>query len=541
MRPSIPTVAIAVIAAIVGSGAARAGTTIITHGFALGASEPPNWTLTLGRAILRAGGDVSQCGDNTGETPVGSVFSYLPATGAWRIECGSTTPNGEIVLVFDWSRESDGLTTGGTQGFAEAAADALYAALRDPQFPAAFAGIDPLAAPVHFIGHSRGAVVNSDCVERLAAVGILVDQTTTLDPHPVDGTLDFPLDLADWLDRAPVTWNNVAFADNYWRMDGGGIWAADFDGMSIAADVDLDLADAIEGLLDVDPVFEHTEVHAWYHGTVDLTASNDGDGTTIDDELVTDWWGDGGVPQRDATGYYYSDLVGGSRPPPVAGTAPSWSPLSIYNGSFEIVNSELETLGIGYAGWSYHGGEMPAGPSSWSSASPTPGSSYYLTLFGDGDRRSVRHNRLYVDDGAGSIAFDRRVTVPDANDHLVIEFSDELSNHTIVDLAVPTATDWESLAFPIPAAQRGETFTVLLELDGGGDGVGAIVDIDNLRFIPEPSQHLMLIAGLLVLFVIRNERDHGSCRALRRDDRTGCHRFSRGIRARATPPRSHGR
>jgi len=502
VRSSLPAIVIAAMAIIVVSGVARAGTTIITHGFALVSSEPPNWTLTLGRALLRADGDASHCGDDVGETPLGSIFSYLPATGEWQLECGSATPNGEIVMVFDWSQESDGLNIGGTQGFAEAAADALYAALRDPQLPAAFAGIDPLAAPVHFIGHSRGAVVNSDCVERLATVGIPVDQVTTLDPHPVDGTLDFPLDLADWLDRSPITWNNVAFADNYWRADGGGARAADFDGMSIVADLDLDLGDAIEGLLDVDPVFEHTEVHAWYHGTVDLSASDDDDGTDIDDEFFSNWWG-GGVPQRNETGYYYSDLVGGSRPPPVPGAAPSWSPLSIYNGSFEIVNSEIEVLGIGYAGWYYHGGDMPAGPMPWSSASPPAGSSYYLTLFGNGEHRNISHNRLYVDDGARSIAFDRRVSIPAANDHLVIKFTDELTNQTIVDLAVDAATDWETLAFPIPAAHIGATFAISLELDGGGDGVASIVDIDNLRFIPEPSQHLMLVAGLVGLIVTR--------------------------------------
>jgi len=493
------------IAAVAAAGSAGAGTTIITHGYVPLSSEPPNWTLTLGRAVLRADGDASHCGDDAGETPVGSLFSYIPATGAWQLECGSGTPNGEIVLVFDWSQESDGLNIGGTQGFTEAAADALYAALSDPQFPAAFAGTDPLAAPLHFIGHSRGAVVNSDCVERLAAVGVPVDQTTTLDPHPVDGTLDFPLDQADWLDRTPVTLNNVAFADNYWRADGGGVSAADFDGISIVADVDLDLGDAIEGLFDIDPVFEHTEIHAWYHGTVDLTASDDDDGTDIDEELFSNWWGDGGVPERSATGFYYSNLVGGSRPPPVVGSEPAWSPLSIYNGSFEIVNTEIEPLGIGYAGWYYHGGEMPAAPVPWSSASPPPGSSYYLTLFGDGAHRSVRHNRLHVDAGAGAIAFDRRVSIPDANDRLLIKFSDELADHTIVDVAVASAAGWETLSFPIPAAQVGETFTISLELDPGGNGVGSIVDIDNLRFIPEPSQQLMLLAGLLGLFALRFE------------------------------------
>jgi hypothetical protein len=99
------------------------------------------------------------------------------------------------------------------------------------------------------------------------------------------------------------------------------------------------------------------------------------------------------------------------------------------------------------------------------------------------------------------------VSIPDANDHLVIKFTDELADHAIVDLTVAAATGWETLVFPVPPSHTDETFTISLELDGGGDGVMSIVDIDNLRFIPEPSQHLMLLAGLLGLFVIRLRRN----------------------------------
>jgi hypothetical protein len=353
----------------------RAGRTIITHGFAPLSSEPPAWTLAMARAILAAAGDLSDCGAIAGEAPAGTILRYQPDSGEWQHGCGSAVPNGEIVLVFNWSWESDGLNVGGTQGYAEAAADALYAALRDPRLPAAFAGEDLLAPPVHFIGHSRGAVVKSDCVERLAAAGIAVDQVTTLDPHPVDGTLDFPLDFADWGDRAPVTWTNVSFADNYWRADGGGIPAAsDFDGMPLGADVDLDLGGAIEGFPDIDPVFEHVEVHAWYHGTIDLAANDDGDGTAIDDEPFTQWYGSGGIPDRNQAGFYHSAIRQGTRPPPTMGADPSWSPLSIYNGDFEIVNGAGSSLGIGYAGWLYHGGDKAGLLVPWSSSNPPPGS-----------------------------------------------------------------------------------------------------------------------------------------------------------------------
>jgi len=310
-----PLATLVVLATLAATGPAAAGITVITHGFALLATEPPEWAYTLGTAILERAGDPSGCGALPAEIPLGTMLEYDPDTGAWQPICGSSTPNGEIVLIFDWARESDGLDLGGTQGFAEAAADALYAALRDPDLPAGFESLDLLAGDVHFIGHSRGAVVNSDCVERLAAANLPVDQVTTLDPHPVDGTLDFPLDAADWGDHTPGIWNNVAFADNYWRADGGGIaHAGDFDGIPIGADVDLDLGAAIEGPFDVDPVFEHTEVHAWYHGTVDLAAGDDGDGTSIDAEPFTNWYGDGGVPPRASGGFHLSAIVGGTRP-----------------------------------------------------------------------------------------------------------------------------------------------------------------------------------------------------------------------------------
>jgi hypothetical protein len=497
----------AALATMAAPGPLRAGTTIITHGFAPLSTDPPGWTFTLARAILAAAGDPSDCGAVVGETPAGTVFTYQPDSGAWQFECGSSTAAGEIVLVFNWSRESDGLNVGGTQGYAEAAADALYAALRDPVLPAAFAGEDLLAPEVHFIGHSRGAVVNSDCAERLAAAGIAVDQVTSLDPHPADGTLDYPLDFVDWGDRAPVIWTNVSFADNYWRADGGGFpAAADFDGILVGADVDLDLGGAIEGFLDVDPVFEHIEVHAWYHATVDLAATDDGDGTAIDNEPFTQWFGDGGVPARNATGFYYSAIRGGARPAPGSGVDPAWSPLEIYNGDFEIVNDDIEHLGIGYAGWLYHGGDKAGTLVPWSSLDPPPGSSYYLTLFGNGDQRSLTHNRVYVDDAVGAIEIDRRVALPSSNDRLRITLADGAGEFAVADVPLLAATAWETVAYPIPAANAGGTYAIRLEIDGGGDGVESIVDVDELHFVPEPGSPLLLGVGIGALFLLGRSR-----------------------------------
>jgi hypothetical protein len=502
MRRAAFVFALVAALAVVAPTASWAGTTILTHGFALLATEPPPWIFSMGRTILAAAGDPSDCGTVSEQTPVGTMFLYDPVTGAWNSECGSATPNGEILLVFNWTRESDGLNLGGTQDYAEAAGDALCAALRDPDLPAAFDGENLLAADVHFIGHSRGAVVNSDCVERLAAANVAVDHVTSLDPHPVDGSLDYPLDSVGWGDSTPAVHANVGFSDNYWRADGGGIGAADFDGMSAASDVDLDLEDAIEGFGDLDPPLEHTEVHAWYYGTIDLTANDDAAGTDIDNELFTDWWDDGGVPARDATGFFYSAIVGGIRPPTVPGAIPAHDVFEIYNGDFETVNTVIAPIGIGYAGWSHHGGDKSGAFVPWSSADPPPGSAYYLTLFAGSDNRALTHNRMFVDAGTTDIELSARVFASSSNDRLRLFLNDGVSDHQIADVALTTTTTWEDVAHAIPSALTGKTQTLWLEIDGGGDGVEAIVGVDNLRFAPEPESSTLIgfgIAGLLLI------------------------------------------
>jgi len=486
----------------------HAGTTVITHGFQVNSTTPPGWAFTMAEAILAADGDPSDCGAIGGETPIGTVFSYSPDFGTWDFYCGSDTPNGEIALVFNWAEESDSADAGGTQGFAEAAADALYAALRDPWLASNFAGVDLLAGDVHFIGHSRGTVVNSDCVERLAAVGIAVDQVTTLDPHPVDGTLDNPLGSLDWGDRAPITWMNVDFADNYWRADGGGFPAYfDFDGMSLPVDVELDLGDAIEGFGDLDPTYEHVEVHAWYHGTIDLTANNDGDGTPIDNESFTDWYDFAGVPARDLTGFYYAAIAQGIRPDPVSGSDPAWSPHEIYNGDFEIVDNGVANLGIGYAGWRFQGGDKSGVLIPWSFADPPAGSTYYLSLFVGSSNESLTHNRLYVDESVGAIELTRRIAVASANDRFQIVLSDGITDEVLADVDLLATTSWEVVSFDIPAQSVGLTQTLRFVIDGGGDGVEAVVDLDDLHFVPEPRGALLLAAGGTVLIGLANRRE----------------------------------
>jgi len=492
-----------------------AGTTVITHGFEPISGMVPLWTYSMGRAVLRAAGDTSGCGTIPQQPPLGTIFVYDPDSGDWLFGCGSMDPGGEMVLVFDWSQESDGLNIGGTQGFTEAAADALYAALRDPVLPPSFSDVDLLQGPVHFIGHSRGSVVNSDCVERLGSAGIEVDQVTTLDPHPVNGTFNELVD-ADWGDRAPVTWTTVGFTDNYWRADGGGLSSLDFDGMSLATDVDLDLGPAIEydfNGIDDDPItLEHTEVHAWYHGTTDLLASDDEVGNDIDNEIAN-WWGDDGIPARDMTGFFYSAIVGGARPGPVDGVEPTWSPLSFYNGDFELVNENVDPPGIGYAGWFYHGGDKPGAFVPWASSDPPPGSHYYMSLSSGSDTEGLTHNRVYVDDSVTGIEMLRRVAVRSDDDRFHIVFSDGVTDSIVVDAPLDTTTPWTPVSFPIPVDHTGRTYAIRFEIVGGAGPVESQLDLDAIRFVPEPGNGAAVVALGVLALLGRRTRKRNTARA----------------------------
>jgi hypothetical protein len=158
----------------------------------------------------------------------------------------------------------------------------------DPLLP----GLDEL--PIHLIGHSRGASVNSEIARDLGEHNIWVDQFTGMDPHPIAG--DEPVEM----------WSDITFADNYWRDGGtnGGPTGASIDG---AYNVHLSVLDNNYSNAES----PHVATHAWYFGTIDTTATGDGTGITIPD----DWYGTAaGLSARNQTGFYYSLIKGGARP-----------------------------------------------------------------------------------------------------------------------------------------------------------------------------------------------------------------------------------
>ena len=181
------------------ASAPYASVTVLTHGFQLGLlasffengqfQQPPAF-MEMAQLIVAASGG-------------GVLLSSDKLTGRWEDRATGLTgaaalakADGKaVVLVSDWYVESDISEV----GFAEAAADAIYAAMVDldrqtgGQFNAPAGGHGQatytagglLQSPLHFIGHSRGTVVNSEIIQRLGYHKVVESgiHMTTLDPH----------------------------------------------------------------------------------------------------------------------------------------------------------------------------------------------------------------------------------------------------------------------------------------------------------------------------------------------------------------------
>ena len=161
-----------------------------------------------------------------------------------------------LVLLSDWSGDNEsGIPD---SGFSEAAADSIFSSLvqLDQWLGGSVGSLNPTAglydangdlirnqgalfnSPLHFIGFSRGTIVNSEMIQRLGtffpnAGGTDADnrdlQMTTLDPHDFNQpSLDvvevklpllppIELDYSDFFEPKVQVWDQVTFADNYYQ------------------------------------------------------------------------------------------------------------------------------------------------------------------------------------------------------------------------------------------------------------------------------------------------------------------------------------
>ncbi len=453
--------------ALFGTGAhGQPVTTIITHGYSLDATKGA-WVEGMADAIIARAIDEG--------APGGAVCRYDAATGAWRLVSGELIPGEPVCLIFRWLQ--DFAKPGEDWGFAEAAADALYAALRDATFIDAsgepIEGFDLVAnRQLHFLGHSRGVVVNSEAVQRLGAAGIGVDHVTGFDPHPMDGTLDFPINF-DWGDPTPQRWSNITFHDNYWRADGGILNAADPDGISIPGAFNVQLNESTLNCCGYS--IAHSDVHLWYHGTIDF-APNACDGEQCITATMRNTWWPGGFTE---VGFYYSIIGGGSafRPANGAGVDPGSVP-AIYGGTFDHASQ---------AGWLFHGGDLAA-------AIVNESGRTFLKL-GPAQGLSATHNRFHLPEHAAAITCSYRIITADAvglDDTLRMELIDAEGNVTplggAIDLTQP-AGGWikGAAAFTIPpSVERKRRYRLRIVLNSGA-AVHATVGVDDIDIeIGEP-------------------------------------------------------
>jgi hypothetical protein len=271
------------------TGSVRAGgVTVITHGFN---SNVTDWIIPMAGKVGGYPGfpgatyscyEISITRNGSGQyvaaaTLIGGIAPLL-------------TDSGEIVVKLDWSTLS-GLGGPPTTTIAQAAVDALFSTNLIPEM-----GGRPLAElPLHFVGHSRGGSVITEMARLLGAQGVWVDQVTTLDPRPV----------SQFGDAAVTSWTNVLFADNFWQTMGDGIIVP--NGQSVFGAYNRKLLNLSGGYSS-----SHSDVHLWYHGTIDLATPTSDTQASITASQRSTWWTATEMSGA-AAGFLYSLIGGGDR------------------------------------------------------------------------------------------------------------------------------------------------------------------------------------------------------------------------------------
>src|SRR5687768_17522650 len=183
------------------------------------------------RYVMRA----ADSGSGTPITVSSTRVSGAPLAAQW----GSA----EIVVLLDWSALAGSLFGGHARATQEVGAAVAAKLLSNFSIPDL---ATPLAQlPVHLLGHSRGASLVSEIARGLGQRGAWVEQLTFFDPHPVDGVRDpsifgIPFDFDD---AAMRVYDNVLFADNYWRSDGD--TSFDFTGEAVSGAYNLQLNESV--------------------------------------------------------------------------------------------------------------------------------------------------------------------------------------------------------------------------------------------------------------------------------------------------------
>jgi len=261
--------------------------TVITHGFN---SDITSWIIPMAGKITvyqNFPGSNSTC-YALSITKSGSTYTNTPSLIAGVPPL--TSVSGEIIIKLDWSTIDTTLGVS-TVNIANAAAAALLSTNLLPEL----GGRALVELPLHLVGHSRGGSVVTELARVLGAQGVWVDQVTTLDPDPV----------SLYGDPAIKNYANVLFADNYWQNMGDGVLVP--NGQAVSGAYNRHLTN-----LDGGYSSSHSDVHLWYHGTIQLTTPASDSQTNITAAERQAWWTPAEAAGTNA-GFYYSLIGGGDR------------------------------------------------------------------------------------------------------------------------------------------------------------------------------------------------------------------------------------
>jgi hypothetical protein len=211
----------------------------------------------------------------------------------------NTSDCAEIIVKFDWSQLAGGKTYN-TYQVAAAAAAALLSTNFIPQL----SGHALAELPLHLIGHSRGGSLICELSRLLGTNGVWVDHLTTLDPHPLnnDGFNDAILYSA--VDAPARTYANVLFHDNYWQHIDSLV-----HGEAVAGAYVRQLT-SLNGGYPSGIGAAHSDVHLWYHGTLDWRVPASDTEASITATERTNWWSS--LESRGTNAGFDYSLIGGA-------------------------------------------------------------------------------------------------------------------------------------------------------------------------------------------------------------------------------------
>lgn len=278
-----------------------AGVTIVTHGLD---GNVDSWIIPMSEAI----------GSQVGATNF-SCFEFY-----FRLEGNSYVPksaflggvpplvstSGEIFVKLDW-RQLAGEAYSTTQ-----IAESMVTAMLQTDFVPELGGRSIVELPIHLIGHSRGASLVAEIARLLGARGIWVDHMTTLDPHPLnndgfDGSCGVACNSAN-VDGSVRPYQNVLFADNYYQRLSALVY-----GNPVQFAYNRNLLSLRGGYYCALCIGDyHSNVHLWYHGTIDLGTPLTIDNATITASERQSWWTSYELGGQRA-GFFYGGIAGGNR------------------------------------------------------------------------------------------------------------------------------------------------------------------------------------------------------------------------------------